>query len=326
MNIIQLFQDFNVPYYTEGYKYCRPGWINVECPWCSGNPGPHLGFNLETSHCNCWRCGWHPLFPTIAKIFAINENKAKEILNQYGGVTFKQIDANLTKIRLKPYRLPSNTEPMQKNHKQYLEKRGFDPERLEHEWKLLGTAPISTLDHINYRFRIIIPFIWNDHQISFDSRDITGYAINKYQACPKDRELIPHKQLLYGKQECWSDIGICVEGYTKVWRLGVNSFATCGINYTQEQVKLMTKTFKRIAVIFDTSPLKNIEKKESEFNKKTFIKSIQSSKETQAEIQANKLVSDLRFRGVDAFKFHVTGDVADLPQNEANYLLKQIIK
>jgi len=71
MDLIQLFQDFGVNYATEGFKYCRPGWVNVDCPYCvAHSPGPHLGFNLETTHCNCWACGWHPTIPTIAKLLS----------------------------------------------------------------------------------------------------------------------------------------------------------------------------------------------------------------------------------------------------------------
>ena len=57
MNIIQLFEDYKIPYFTEGYKYCRPGWVNIDCPFCIGSPGPHLGYNLSGNYFNCWRCG-----------------------------------------------------------------------------------------------------------------------------------------------------------------------------------------------------------------------------------------------------------------------------
>ena len=85
------------------------------------------------------------------------------------------------------------------------------------------------LDNINYSHRIIIPYIWNSEIVSFDARDATNKQLNKYQACPLEREIVEHKRILYGTQEMWTDTGICVEGTTDVWRLGTDSFATSGI-------------------------------------------------------------------------------------------------
>jgi DNA primase len=180
-----------------------------------------------------------------------------------------------------------------------LESRGFDPILLEREWNLLGTGPYSKLDHIDYKHRIIIPFFWDTQQVSFDSRDITGKDAGRYKACPKDRELIPHKEILYGKQSEWKETGICVEGPTDVWRFGTCSFATSGIKYTPKQIRQMAKAFKRIAVVFDD--------------------------DSQATVQAGKLVAELKFRGVDSFKIAIKGDPGSMSQEEANYLVKQLI-
>ena len=42
MDIVQLYQDHNVDFMTEGHPHCRPGWVNTVCPFCTGNPGYHL--------------------------------------------------------------------------------------------------------------------------------------------------------------------------------------------------------------------------------------------------------------------------------------------
>jgi len=311
MNIVDLFNDFNIPHFTEGYKYCRPGWVNVECPFCTGNPGPHLGFEIASNHFNCWRCGWHPTDFTISKLLNVRTEQAKEIIKQYGGHTYRTKTIPV-QIRLKAHKLPSNTMPLQQNHRQYLIGRNFDPDRLQREWKLLGTGPISLLStelngkkvKLDYKHRIIIPYIWNNQQVSFDARDITGKVLNKYQACPKDRELIPHKNILYGMQEYWTETGIGVEGPTDVWRLGRRACALSGIEFIAAQVRLIAKTFKRFAVVFDG---------ESE-----------TSKESQAFIQATKLISELKFRKVDAFSIKITGDPGEMNQSEADYLVKQL--
>lgn len=301
MDILRLYQDYSVSYQTEGHKHCRPGWVNTECPHCTGNPGLHLGYNLQGDYYVCWRCGFHPIAPTIAKLIHVGEPKARTIIHQYGLLIPTHTKESKVKIRAKAHRLPSNTVPLQRNHKRYLESRGFDPDLLEREWNLLGTGPYSKLDNTHYKHRIIIPFFWDTQQVSFDSRDITGKDQNRYKACPKDRELVPHKEILYGKQSKWKDTGICVEGPTDVWRLGVNSFATSGIKYTPKQVRVMAKSFKRIWVMFDDDP--------------------------QALVQAKKLVSELRFRGVEAMLFEsiIASDPGSMKQNDADYLIKQLI-
>jgi DNA primase len=196
--------------------------------------------------------------------------------------------------------MPSYTEPMGSNHRQYLIRRGFDPDELGKLWNLVGTGPISKLDGLDFKHRIIIPIVWDQKEVSFTSRDITNKHPLRYITCPKDRELIHHKEIIYGRQEYWKDIGICVEGPTDVWRLGVNSFATFGIKYIPQQVRIIAKTFKRVAVVYDDDP--------------------------QAVVQAKKLVADLRFRGVDAFHVPIVGDPGGMKQEDANYLIKQIIK
>lgn len=305
MDIEQLYQDFSVDYKTEGHKHCRPGWVNTECPWCEGNPGYHLGYHISDDHYYCWRCGWHPVAPTIALLLHIKEREARIIIRQYG-LLIAPPQRQLTERSKKEHCLPSNVEPLTQRHKKYLEDRGYDPDFLEREWSLVGTGPVSLLDNLNYKFRIVIPFIWNEAEISFDSRDITNHSPYKYMACPDDREIIPRKSVLYGKQQYWTDTAICVEGYTDVWRLGRHAVATGGIEYKQEQVHLLAKSFRRVAVVFDGPS--------------------ETSAETQAALQADKLVADLKFRKVDAFRIPILGDPGGMPQSEADYLIKQIIK
>lgn len=299
MDIIQLYQDYSIEYHTEGHPHCREGWVNVECPHCTGNPGLHLGYNLEENFFSCWRCGWKPIDQTIAKLLNVPEREARQIIKRYGLLVSKPVEEQKVKVHVKAFKLPSGTMLLQEYHRRYLENRNFDPDYLVKVWGLLGTGPVSNLDKIDYKLRIIIPFIWGNELVSFDSRDITGKDPGRYKACPKDREIIAHKSILYGKQEAWKNTGILVEGPTDVWRLGTSSFACSGIKYTPEQVRVIPNYFKRIAVCFDDDP--------------------------QAKIQANKIVAELKFRNVDAFRIDIKGDPGDMEQNEADYLVKQLI-
>lgn len=299
MNIIQLYTDFSIPYLTEGHPHCREGWVQIQCPHCEGNFGWHMGYNLEGNWYSCYRCGGHSVYKTLEALLKIsNYKQLKEIISRYDTVIIKK--EPVVKMRAKAHRLPSNCEALQANHRHYLEKRNFDPNYLIKTWGILGTGVYSKLDNIDYKFRIIIPFIWEGQQVSFDSRDITGKDPGRYKACPKDRELIPHKEILYGKQTAWGNKCVLVEGPTDVWRFGVNSTAVSGIKYTPKQVRVISKLFTQVAVCFDNDP--------------------------QAKVQANKIVAELKFRGVDAFRVDIEGDPGSMTQEDANYLTKQLMK
>lgn len=301
MDIEQLYQDYGVDYVTEGHKHARPGWVNTECPFCSGNPGYHLGFHVDSSYYYCWRCGWHGTVVTIAKLTNLHEQQVRKLVRRYGLLVPKQHTEAVIQTNIKEHRLPSGIGVLTAGHIHYLEKRGYDPWKIQDTWQLMGTGPVSRLDNIDFKHRIIIPIIWNGVEVSFTSRDVTNKSNLRYITCPKSRELIEHKHILYGKQEAWGSTGICVEGPTDVWRLGVNSFATFGIEYTTRQVRAMAKAFKRIVVMFDDDP--------------------------QAVIQADKLVAELRLRNVEAFKIEsiVAQDPGSMRQQDADYLIKQLL-
>ena len=94
MNILKLYQDYNIPVWTEGNNV-SPGWINTQCCWCD-DPSNHLGFDPSDEHFNCWRCGGHLIVPTIAKLLHTSDREAKGIIKQYGGkVTVVQVTKTL---------------------------------------------------------------------------------------------------------------------------------------------------------------------------------------------------------------------------------------
>jgi len=302
MDILSLYQDYSIDFLTEGHRHCREGWVNTPCPFCTseaGHEGYHMGYNLDSDFFVCYRCGWHSISSTLSELLHLSERETYKVIKQYGLLIPKTTKNPIVNIRAKAHKLPSNSGPLLSNHRSYLEKRGFDPDKIIREWQILGTGPYSKLDNFDYKHRIIIPFIWNDQQVSFDSRDITNKHMAKYMACPKDRELISHKSILYGKQEKWKDTGILVEGPTDVWRFGTISFAVSGIKYTPIQVRVISNTFSRVAVCFDDEP--------------------------QAIIQANKIVAELKFRGVDAFRVDIKGDPGGMKQEDADYLVKQLM-
>jgi len=298
MSIITLLNDFNIPY-TETGKNVSTGWIGLQCPFCD-DASDHLGYNTDDNFFSCWKCGWHSHSSTISKLLNVTESQAKSLLKQYR-VTITKVQVPKTEPEPKrDFRLPLGTIPIQDYHKTYLIKRGFDPDTLIPLWNLQGTGPYGELGGINYKFRIIIPYMWEGQSVSFTARDITNKAQLRYITCPAEYEITPHKSILYGKQEAWKNTGIVVEGPTDVWRLGTSSCAVSGIKFTPSQVRVIASQFNRVAVCFDNDP--------------------------QAVIQAAKLVAELKFRGVDAFPVDIEDDPASMKQEDADYLVKQLIK
>lgn len=299
MSVLKLLDDHGIQYQTSGHKHCRPGWANMPCCFCTGNPGAHLGVEIDTGRWACWRCGGKSGPVVVAKLLRVPQDQAKALLRKYRGKAGAVSNQN-RKIRFKPHRFPSNTTGLTDRHCQYLESRGFEPGKLINQWGLQGTGPISKLDGIDYKFRVIAPIIWNGKQVSFQARDITGKSEVKYLACPMTRETIHHKHILYGDQTAWEHTGICVEGITDVWRLGPKAFAVLGIKYKFKQLLIMAKTFRRIFVVFDDDP--------------------------QAVQQAKKLVAQLKAAGVPAYHIEIEGDPGGMSQNEADYFVKQLLR
>lgn len=299
MKVEKLLRDHNVPIAEPGDENHRDGWVNVRCPFCADS-SKHLGIHRFVNRANCWRCGWHPLKAAISKVIGVSEPEAARIMKDYGGKSRgTKTEKVKPKIRLKEHKLPSDCGPLKKRHKRYLLSRNFDPNYLEDQWKLLASGPLSKLGEIEYKHRIVAPIYWGGERVSFQARDVTGKQKLKYKACPKDRELIEHQNILYGDQNKWIDLGIIVEGITDVWRLGPLAAATFGIDFTNRQVRQIAKHFKRVVIIYDDEP--------------------------QAQRQAKKLQDKLIIRGIPAWIETIDGDPGDLTQEAANKLVKKML-
>lgn len=294
MDIFNLYKDFGVDAITEGNKHCSNGWVNVHCPFCSGAQDYHLGYEIANDYFFCWRCGWHPILETVSKILRLPTQNAFIIVKQYKGTT-KQAKAQ--KTEKKPFLLPNHLV-LTKQHIKYLRKRKFDSDYLSSVWGVQSTGPVSKMDELDYKHRILIPVFWDNKMVSYLGRDATDRSPTKYLVCPKDREVIHHKKIIYGLQRGWRRTGICVEGPTDVWRMGVESFATFGIEFKAAQVRIIAKLFDRVAILYDDEP--------------------------QAVEQANKLVAELRLRGVDSWRENIKGDPGSMKQSEADYMVKTI--
>lgn len=246
---LKFINDHRIPFLTKG-KNCSFGWININCPFCN-DASFHLGFNLNTGVANCWKCGKKYLPKLISILINISNEQAKKIIKKYyinrnniheGKYSSEKFPFTITKKT----NFPCNTQTLGKKHKKYLDKRNFDPDKLEKEFNLYGTGPYG-----NFKFRIIAPITLGNRLISYQGRDITERAHLRYMACKKEEEVVHYKNTLYNIDNCTENKCIVVEGITDVWKIGDGSCATFGIGYTKKQVILLAKRFKQIFILFD---------------------------------------------------------------------------
>lgn len=306
MGIEKLLQDYGIPYVTESeHHHGTPDWINIHCPFCTGSKNFHLGINIyQPMVSHCWRCGGHSTASALARILNQPVEKMKQLIQEYAGPTGTiRKKAEEPRVSILPIKFPQPYfEHLNEAGKKYLERRGFDPEKLEKKWRLKQTGPVSFLDKIAYGNRIIIPIHWSGELISFQTRDITGKSDKRYLACPMKREVIHHKRIVYGKEKEWSKHPalIVVEGVVDVWKLGSSAVATFGTSFTMEQVLALSRIHNKFFIVYDNEP--------------------------QAQQQARKLAVKLKALGKKVFIETVDTDPGDMKIEDARHFVKTLLK
>lgn len=294
----RFYADHGLEHYDSSYshKHTRQGWTNRPCPFCSGNPGLHLGYNEKGGYYVCYRCGGHRVAEVIRALLSVSWQAAFRLQEKYGGDSqTKQKAARGSKETQIQTTLPPGTGPMGLPHFRYLVDRAFAPEYLAEQFGLLGTGALGP-----YKFRIIAPILFNGELVSYQGRDITDKQSAKYKACPRELERIHHKHIVYAYDMAKQDV-LVVEGVTDVWRMGPGSVALFGIKFTPAQVKLLT-AFRRVFVWFD-------------------------EEDPEAEEQNHRLISDLAALGTEAesIRVGIEGDPGDLKQEDADYIMRELL-
>lgn len=241
-------EDHTIEYARRG-KHARKGWVNISCPFCTGHPGYHGGFNLAKSYYNCHRCGNHWIPAVIRELLHIPLSMAIALEKQYWIGSPLEDLRQITIQHPDELQWPVGTGPLKSYHKKYLHSRGFDIRELENVWNVHG------IDHRGdrLRFRILVPIYFNNQPISYTARDIYDKTDLKYISCDLETEVYPHKYTLYGydiaapMKKC-----IVVEGAFDAWKMGPGAVSTFGIEWTWQQAHLLAKTFDKIVILYDT--------------------------------------------------------------------------
>lgn len=294
----KFFEDHGIDY-SDGesqHKHCRPGWINIECLFCTGNPGLHLGYNEMSGYFRCWRCGYHSIDEVLKALLGVPWSKAKDVKTFYGGKTGRQIPVFSPKYKDVKVALPEGTGPLKRRHKQYLRERGFNPKILEDIWNICGTGGYG-----KYKERIIAPIYYKGELVSYQGRDITGKSDIRYKACRKDDEKILHQEVIYGHDLTDKHSIVLVEGIIDAWRLGPGAGATFGLGISSGQLKILSK-YKNIFTCRDfTDP--------------------------QAIKEAEMITAELSLLGcnVEMIWIEEGTDPGDMKQEDADWLMRELL-
>jgi hypothetical protein len=293
-DILKFCEEHRVSYADPSHKHWRVGWVNIECPFCSGNPGYHLGFSKEGNGFNCFRCGSHSTFEVLETLLNVSKEEVGRVWRGYIGRPVRALDRTRRALkRGKKVKLPLSTGPLSDRHRNYLKARGFNAETLEEEWGLLGTGPIGP-----YKFRIIAPIYHRGELVSYQGRDITDKSDLKYKACPQEEEVMDHNHTLYGIDNAIEPWIVVVEGITEVWRLGPGAVDSFGIKFKDAQVNLLRQYNTRV-ILFD--------------------------KDEQAFEQAEKLANMLSvYEGCTYIDYISDGDPGQINDSEAYDFMEKI--
>jgi len=287
-DVVRLFSDFNID-----YDITSEEWVNVDCPFCDDEK-KHGGINIRKSYYNCFKCGSHPIEFALKKILHISDEIFLSIKREYSdflrfrGRTENEEIEKVTKIEI------SNL-PLSEKEKSYLSDRHFDSDFLVKKYDLRSGGLIG-----DWKFRIIIPIIYNSKFVSLTSRTILKDFLPRYKTLANDKSIIPAKHVLFNYDNCKKDTVIITEGPFDAMRIGDDCVATLGIGMTPYQRKLL-KRFRNVIFMYDP--------------------------EFKAQLRAQQqaaLLSELNI-SVSVVDLGIDHDPGDLSEKEVKYIRRELL-
>lgn len=245
MQMSDILDTYNISYQTEG-RYCRDGWLQLDCPFCDGSDPnkPYLGYNIDKRYFNCWSCGYKKAIEILMELIHESYGKCASL---FYNLSSAQLDGTKTVRPHGTLVLPSFRGSLLHAHSEYLIRRLYTPNILATLWGLEGIGVANRL-----QWRLFIPIHYNGRVVSWTTRSLVDDTPMRYISAGLDEELIPHRDLLYG--EDFVRHGIIVhEGPADVWRTGPGSVATFGTGFTPAQVLKISKYPLRV-ICYDSQP------------------------------------------------------------------------
>jgi DNA primase len=260
IDVEEYLQAKGIDYDPPGSKNVGRNSIGIRCPFC-GDTSNHLGIKLDTKQWFCWICGAgrnKGFLNLVMQLEGCSYRQAEEILKPFAHSDIGLLGtANRDEIRPLQghFKLPFEaTTEFLSTHRNYLEKRNFDPDFIYTKYQLRCVGPISK----RWKLTLIAPVVYHRQMVSFLAADITRRQKKKYKNCPIEESLIPINQTLYNFDNATHTI-IVVEGITDVWRIGDGAVALYTKHATRQQLKILSN-FNRVFIMFDADAILNAEK------------------------------------------------------------------
>ncbi len=275
MTFPEILSEYGVEIAPEGHRHSRPGWTQIDCPFCGKDSHKfHMGYSLASGYCACWKCGFHNTKETLVELTGMSYYKAKELLKD---LQFDYVEQERPKGKLT---LPKGIKPLRElpRHRSYLRARGYNWVKLQRLWQIQGIGMATRLS-----LRIFIPIHLNGQVVSWTTRTISkDPSILRYLSASPEEESINHKTLLYGEDYARHAI-IIVEGPFDVWRIGPGAVATLGTGFSQSQVNRMTR-FPVRCILFDSDTAaqkraKRLRDALNDFPGETYVASLETGKD-----------------------------------------------
>jgi len=304
IDIEEYLQERNINYNPPGSKNTSRNSVSIRCPFCSDNSN-HLGIKLDTKQWNCWICGAgrnKGFLSLVTKLENCSYRQAEEILRP-----FTHSDMSLISIEHSDdlralqghFSLPDEAvKELLPLHRQYLEKRNFDPEFIFNSYNLYSVGNISK----RWKFRLIAPIYFHHQRVSFIGADVTRQHSLKYKNCPPEESLIPINSTVYNFDRATHTI-IVVEGITDVWRIGDGAVALYTKHATRQQLKMLSN-FDRVFIMLDSDTI--------------------TPSDIDRQSPADQLANDLAgFTETEIIELD-KGDPADMKEDDVKHLRREI--
>lgn len=251
-----IFNKYNIPTAQSG-RHKRHGYSNVTCCYCHGNTGNHLGFCHETGTCVCFRCSSKYAPKALADVLKIDIDKAKQLISDHTTgflkLSFEGFKSEVDTVDIKKL----NLRPLIKFHREYLENRGFNVNRLIHFFDLKSTG--YETDPFYFKNKIFVPYYLNRELITYTTRDVSVDTKQsgmraKYVTCKKTEGLLPPNHFVYNYDNIKHRKKmrtLFFEGPMDTFKFPMCSGALSGIKFTSSQVKFIVDNFDHPVFLLD---------------------------------------------------------------------------
>ena len=242
-DILRLFRDRGIQYSAQNSR----GFVQLHCPKCGGD---RLGFNSESSSFYCWLCRKMPFSRTVAQLLNTTEIEAWKILEKYRGSISYCKKEEKKRGGAQELKYPKYIGLMAASHRNYLKKRGLDPDQVVSEFgQVYGMPPHAPF----LANTIIAPLYYEEEAVSWQARSIVSTCpkARRYCTCRPEDEIIWHKELVYGMDSVPGDMFVAVEGLFDVWKCGPGAIHTFGTSWLDKQAALLARKFRKGYVMYD---------------------------------------------------------------------------